>query len=135
MKNIAKALLLIIAAAIPAAAGLLTVKVENIEDVGSGILLIVIYNDEKTYAKEKGIFRMVKAEPSGAVTAVKIPDLPKGRYAVVAFHDKNGNGKMDNILGKPTEKYGIANASGMMPNWEKNSFEFDGDAEVIIKLK
>ncbi len=37
-------------------------------------------------------------------------DLPPGDYAVAAFHDRNGDGKLTkNILGIPTEPYGFSN--------------------------
>jgi uncharacterized protein (DUF2141 family) len=136
MKNTITTLLLaVIITAANAAAETLMVRVENIEDVGKGILMVVVYNDEKTYAKPKGIYKIVKTEPISTVTTVAVRDLPKGRYAVVAFHDKNGNGDMDTILGKPTEKYGFSNASGIMPNWNKHSFELDGDMSVTVKFK
>ena len=37
-------------------------------------------------------------------------DLPAGPYAVAAFHDLNGNGKLDRTaLGPPAEPYGFSN--------------------------
>jgi uncharacterized protein (DUF2141 family) len=37
-------------------------------------------------------------------------NLEPGDYAVMLFHDENGNGKMDsNIVGIPTEGYGFSN--------------------------
>jgi uncharacterized protein (DUF2141 family) len=37
-------------------------------------------------------------------------NLQPGDYAVMIFHDENGNGKMDsNLIGIPTEGYGFSN--------------------------
>jgi uncharacterized protein (DUF2141 family) len=45
----------------------------------------------------------------GAVTVV-LSNVPPGRYAVQAFHDANGNGKVDrNWLGVPREGIGFSN--------------------------
>ena len=61
-------------------------------------------------------------------------DLPRGRYAVNAFHDENGNGDLDaNILGVPTEGYGFANdAAGFMgpPDFASASVVVGGEAGV-----
>ena len=48
--------------------------------------------------------------------AVVLKDLPEGEYAVVAFHDENGNGELDrNVLGIPTEGHAFSNdATGRM---------------------
>ena len=43
-------------------------------------------------------------------SAVVFSNLEPGRYAAIAFHDENGNGKLDkNFLGIPTEPYGFSN--------------------------
>ena len=37
-------------------------------------------------------------------------NVQPGRYAAIAFHAENGNGKLDkNFLGVPTEPYGFSN--------------------------
>jgi hypothetical protein len=41
---------------------------------------------------------------------VVFSNVQPGRYAAIAFHDENGNGKPDkNFLGVPTEPYGFSN--------------------------
>ena len=43
-------------------------------------------------------------------SAVVLTNLDPGRYAIILFHDENGNGKLDkNALGVPTEPYGFSN--------------------------
>ena len=48
--------------------------------------------------------------------AVVLKNLPEGGYAVVAYHDENGNGELDrNVLGIPTEGHAFSNdATGFM---------------------
>jgi len=43
-------------------------------------------------------------------TALTLPAMPVGDYALVVFHDENGNGKLDfNFIGIPKEPIGFAN--------------------------
>jgi uncharacterized protein (DUF2141 family) len=43
-------------------------------------------------------------------SAVVLTNLDPGQYAIILFHDENGNGKLDrNALGVPTEPYGFSN--------------------------
>jgi len=44
---------------------------------------------------------------------VEIDALAPGRYAVVVYVDRNGNGKLDRgMFGRPTEPYGFSNGGG-----------------------
>ncbi len=65
--------------------------------------------------------------------------LPKGKYAVSAFHDANGNKKLDkNMMGLPTEKYGFSNdARGTFgpPSLSSQLFEVSADTDISITLK
>jgi len=39
-------------------------------------------------------------------------ELPPGEYGVMAFHDRNANGRLDTLpIGLPTEPYGFSNDS------------------------
>ena len=54
-------------------------------------------------------------------------NIPNGKYAIMAYHDENNNGKLDtNFLGIPKEGYGFSNnAKGKFsaPSFEKASFD------------
>ena len=58
-----------------------------------------------------------------------------GRYAAIAFHDENGNGKLDkNFLGVPTEPYGFSNdAQGFLgpPTFDAAAVALGGGNEAI----
>jgi uncharacterized protein (DUF2141 family) len=72
--------------------------------------------------------------------SVVFTNLKPGTYAVIAFHDANDNGKLDeNWLGVPTEGYGFSNnAEGFM---SAPSFQNAGvlvgnqDLSIVITLK
>jgi uncharacterized protein (DUF2141 family) len=66
-------------------------------------------------------------------------NLPRGTYAVVAYHDENDNGKLDrNRLGKPREGAGIYRRPRSRfppPRFRNSRFEFRGeDTTVRIDL-
>jgi len=66
--------------------------------------------------------------------------LDEGQYAVMAFHDLNGNSKLDtNIFGFPKEPWGGSlNVSRVVgkPKWEQARFELaEDDYLLTIKLK
>lgn len=66
-------------------------------------------------------------------------DMPAGRYAIVAMHDENSNGKLDtNLFGVPTEGYGASNgAQGAFgPKYDDARFDYRGGSMTIpITLK
>jgi len=72
--------------------------------------------------------------------SVVFTNLKPGTYAVIAFHDANDNGKLDeNWLGVPTEGYGFSNnAEGFMsaPSFQNVGVLVDNqDLSIVITLK
>jgi uncharacterized protein (DUF2141 family) len=67
-------------------------------------------------------------------------DVPYGSYAIQAYHDQNGNKRLDtNALGIPTEPYGFSNgARGKFgpPRWEDAQFALEAsDKRIDIHLR
>jgi uncharacterized protein (DUF2141 family) len=63
--------------------------------------------------------------------------LPPGDYGVMAYHDRNANGRLDRIpLGPPTEPYGFSNNARALfgpPDWSAARFRLPsaGTAQTI----
>lgn len=77
---------------------------------GKGQVKLMLFEREEGFRKEDKA-RQVLALPAeiGAVSAA-FRDLPPGRYAVIAYHDENANGKLDLRFGMfPKEGYGLSN--------------------------
>ena len=105
-----------------AGAGELRVTVEGIRSP-DGTVLIGLYDSPESFekavrasAKEDFLsdpdrFGAVALRANAAMkSAVVFSNLEPGRYAAVAFHDENGNGRLDkNFLGVPAEPYGFSN--------------------------
>lgn len=85
----------------------------QVEGVGSseGLIHVAIYNTEKEFLKEAGVFRTDSAKATKGVTRVSIENLPSGNYALAIFHDQNANERLDtNWIGIPKEPIGFSNA-------------------------
>ncbi|MGZ8159605.1 MAG: DUF2141 domain-containing protein [Methylobacter sp.] len=77
-----------------------------------GNIMLAVYDNESHFmnieqAVAKEAFNLAAANCAPAVYRIAIP---YGQYAVVAYHDANGNGILDeNGLGVPTETWGVSN--------------------------
>lgn len=64
--------------------------------------------------------------------------LPAGHYAVGAFHDANGNGKLDTMMGIPKEGFAFSRNPSMKPrapHFDEASFKSDGPPLAPLKMK
>ena len=74
---------------------------------------------------------------NGEATFV-FPQLEYGNYAVILFHDENGNGDLDhNILRLPAEPMGFSNGFDLslfsgLPSFEKLQFEFGKKSQPVV---
>lgn len=117
------------------AADTLTLTFET--GANTGTVMISLYNAEATYSGGAPVAS--KAIPaSGPVVAV-FENLPAGDYAVKAFHDVNGNGRMDtNPFGMPVEPYAFSNnARGNMgpAGWDRAHFAVTGATAQTISIR
>ncbi len=92
-----------------------------------GVVNFMVVDSRDSYdgkAPAKVVDRVVVTGSSASVT---LKDLAPGRYALKAFHDLNGDGKMNtNPFGIPLEPFSFSNnARGRMgpTSWEAASFE------------
>ena len=63
--------------------------------------------------------------------------MPPGRYALMAYHDENGDGKLGLRFGMfPTEGYALSSNPQVVgpPRFADSAFEFPGDAPVPVEL-
>lgn len=116
----------------------LTVELKGIREV-KGKVFVAIFRKKDDFPAERGQFKGVISEVKTKNTTVVLEDLPPDTYSVAAFHDANGNGKMDkNIFGVPTEVYGFSNDARntfSAPSFESASFELKSERKIVIHLK
>jgi uncharacterized protein (DUF2141 family) len=113
---------LLILSILPVNASELRITVEGIRSP-HGTILIGLYDSLETFTRaielsdkdgflnDPSRFAAVALKANAAMkSAVVLTNLDPGPYAIILFHDENGNGKLDkNALGVPTEPYGFSN--------------------------
>ena len=101
-------------------------------------LYVALYNDAASYADSKAVASQT-APMQGGKARLVFTGLAPGRYALRAFADENGNGKLDtNLMGMPTERYGFSNdAKGnrAAPAFEAAAFSVDADLQTVVHLR
>jgi uncharacterized protein (DUF2141 family) len=105
-----------------------------------GKVYLLIYNAASGFPSNPDkAYRVVSKSPEAQTTTLTVDNLPHGRYAIVAFHDRNGNTKMDkSFWGSPREPYGFSNIPGEFcgtPSFEQTAVTFDAQNTALsIKL-
>jgi uncharacterized protein (DUF2141 family) len=106
-------------------------------DASTGAILVALF-DEAAYDGDQPT-RAARIDVAAGERTVTFGDLPAGDYAVRAFHDLNGNGRMDtNPFGMPTEPYAFSNnAVGNMgpASWDRAKFTVSGAAAQTISIR
>lgn len=115
----------------------LTVQVRNLRPT-QGLVLAALYDSAATFLKP-GAQKMAQMAPAqGTQATLVFRSLAPGRYALTAFHDENGNTKVDlNALGSPVEAVGFskdAMGNASAPGFEQAAIDFTEDATITINL-
>lgn len=103
----------------------LTVTVKEIRDA-TGNVRISLYNEADGFRKEDRALKLAIIPAVRGDATVEFAGLPPGRYALMAYHDENADGKLNLRLGMfPTEGYALSNAPKVMgpPKFADSAFE------------
>jgi uncharacterized protein (DUF2141 family) len=68
----------------------------------------------------------------------RFTDIAPGTYAMAAFHDENGNGKLDTFLGIPREGFGFSQNPPLRPRaptFAECSFAAAGTSSIAITMR
>ena len=122
-----------------ASAGDLTVNVSGARN-DKGMIVAAIFSSKEGFPKEGQQYAGFRAKATASNLSVTFHDLPTGTYAVTAFHDENGDGKLDrDATGIPTEGYGVSNDARELlspPYWDKASFAMGAESKTItVKIE
>lgn len=98
--------LAVLAMSAPALAARLDVELTGIE-TDRGLVRVAVCTPETFTTRHCPFFGAAPAKP-GSVT-VSVEGIPPGRYAVQAYHDEDGNGRLrKGLLGIPAEAIGFS---------------------------
>lgn len=111
----------------------LTVVFDGLE-TREGRVMVALFNSAADYAASKTVQATMTPVGEGEVKAV-FKGLAPGRYAIKAFHDLNGNGKLDtNPFGIPLEPFAFSNnAQGRMGPAAWSDAAFDVTTAAIVQ--
>jgi uncharacterized protein (DUF2141 family) len=132
--------MLLVAADPPGAGGsTLVVEVEGLKDDRGKVHASLHASEDGFPTKPEKALRQVDAPITGGRARVVFEGIPPGGYAVAAYHDENGDGKLDTgFLGIPTEGLASSNdARGFMgpPSFEKARVEVaPGENRIIVRM-
>jgi uncharacterized protein (DUF2141 family) len=114
--------------------GTVTVIVENVESAQGTVNVAVcdksLSRDGCPYTHE------VPAAPGFVET--EFDNIPPGNYAVVGYHDVNGNNEFDKLFGMPREPYALSSkaADKLVPTFNDAALPINaGPNAVIIRLR
>ncbi|ESZ88309.1 MAG: hypothetical protein Q27BB25_04790 [Blastomonas sp. CACIA14H2] len=126
-------------AAAPSSQAELTVTFEQIE-IPEGQILLSLYDNEAAHDANGKPVRGAMAKVEGQAVSVRFEGLAPGRYAIKAFHDVDGDGKMKtNPFGMPLEPFAFSNNArpeGGPARWKGASFDVPaGASETRIAIQ
>jgi uncharacterized protein (DUF2141 family) len=104
-----------------------------------GLVLVALYDGAETFLKpgKHAAAQIASADAQGVTVVFR--NLPDGRYALTAFHDENGNGKLDfNMTGSPVEALGFSNdafGTAAAPSFDNALIDLKADAAITIQLR
>jgi uncharacterized protein (DUF2141 family) len=119
--------------------GSITVQLTGVEN-DKGTVKLCVCRSEDEYAGKKKEFCTASTELKNRKAEWVFENMPYGTYSIKAFHDENGNAKLDtNFAGMPVELYGFSNnARGRFgpPPFAKTVFTLDSRQKKIeIEVK
>ena len=117
----------------------MTVRLNGVEH-DRGTVRVALFSDPKTFRKADQAYAGKEVPASAGTVTVEFDEVPAGQYAVMAYHDENGNGELDLRFGMmPIEGYGLSNNPKVMgpPSFKDSQFEVPGDkpSEIDIDIR
>jgi uncharacterized protein (DUF2141 family) len=116
--------------------GRVTVTFEPASATGS--MLVSLFDSESAYAGGKPI-RQARIDLARGERSAIFTDLVQGKYAVKAFQDIDGDGRMTtNPFGRPVEPFAFSNnAIGNMgpAGWDRAHFAVQGETTQTIQIR
>jgi len=119
--------------------GTITVQLTGFEN-DRGTAKLCVCRSEDEYAGDKKEFCTASTEIKSTKAEWVFEHMPYGSYSIKAFHDENGNSRLDkDFLGMPTERYGFSNnARGRFgpPTFASAAFTLNSpQLKIAIEIK
>jgi uncharacterized protein (DUF2141 family) len=116
--------------------GTLIVKVTNLRSDGGQVVACLYRNEDGFPKDERKAWRRRSAPIARGVAELRFVGVPPGTYAVLAFHDENGDGALErSFLGIPREGVALSNnARGHLgpPKFKDARFEMKATDQTLV---
>jgi uncharacterized protein (DUF2141 family) len=104
-----------------------------------GPVVYAVFSAPQAWEARTGAIATGTVNAEGRIVEVSL-DLPPGRYAVMAFHDRNADKRLNVLpIGLPTEPYGFSNDARAMfgpPTFARAAFNLPANgARMTIRLR
>jgi uncharacterized protein (DUF2141 family) len=112
----------------------ITVIVENVETASGTVNVAVCDKD----LSREGCPYVREVPAAQGFVETEFTDIPPGTYAIVGYHDVNGNDTFDKLFGMPREPYALSSKAGdkLVPTFADAALPLkSGENAVIIRLK
>lgn len=127
------AALAMVAAAGPACATDLTVRVTGVRG-DAGTVTVGLWRGADGFRDDARTVHSADTPARDQAVEVTFRGLAAGRYAIIAYHDEDGDGELDRFFGMmPTEGWGLSNDPDVSgpPDFEPAAFDIPAAAPVI----
>jgi uncharacterized protein (DUF2141 family) len=114
----------------------LEVDVQGVRGL-TGQVKLMLFEREDGFRKEDKARQVLPVPAAAGTVSGVFKDLPAGRYAVIAYHDENGDGRLNLRFGMfPQEGYGLSNNPKLSgpPRFKDAAFEV-GEAGSRISIR
>ncbi|WP_217474161.1 DUF2141 domain-containing protein [Stutzerimonas stutzeri] len=114
----------------------LTVRLNGLQH-DQGAVRVALFSDPRSFRKVDKAFATREVAAAAGTLTLRFDDVPAGQYAIMAYHDENGNGELDRRFGMfPTEGYGLSNNPKVMgpPAFEDSEFTVSGTAPTEVDI-
>ncbi len=99
-------------------------------DVPSGAVACALFDAPRGFPGGSGAIAQVRGEFTDGTAICRFKDVAAGTYAISAFHDMDGDGKLKtNLVGLPRETFAVSNNAPSHfgpPRFDDAKFTFDG---------
>ena len=103
----------------------------------TGQLRVSLYRESDRFRKEESAYKLLSQPANPGDASLVFDDVPPGRYALMAYHDENGDNKLNLRLGMfPIEGYALSNNPKVIgpPGFADSAFDFSGSPSPAIEL-
>lgn len=115
----------------------LIINIENINHI-KGSIEIGLFNTGERFLEKNQAFKSYSVKVTDNSETLVINGLPKGKYAISLYHDKNSDGICNrNFFGIPKEPYAFSNnvrPKFSAPTFEDCKFDLTENHNLTIEL-